>query len=85
MKRKLDQKDKLMEDETKEVASKSMAPWITDDNDGIPSLLAGRPKSGMQAGLQGRLPVKGKIAKGTPFDFRNSNIESKSKVAELEA
>lgn len=71
--------------ENKQKASKSMAPRH-DGEDGIPSLLAGgRPKSGMQTGLQGRLPAKGKVVKGTPFDFRQSNIQERSKAAQMES
>jgi len=83
MKFKMDKKDRLIENEIKQKASKSMAPW-EDQDDAIPSLLAGWPKSGMQNGLQGRLPVKGKILKGTPFDYRNQNIEVRTKISELE-
>lgn len=53
MKFKMDQKERLIDTEIKQKASKSMAPRHDGDED-IPNLLAGgRPKSGMQTGIQG--------------------------------
>jgi len=47
-------------------------------DDTIPSLLGGRPRSVKKAG-------KGKLYKGTPYMHRKTNLEDKAKIAELTA
>lgn len=66
----------------KQAASMSVA---RDSEEHIPSLL-GRPRSGLKAGTQGRASGGGgKLFKGTPFDYRKSNLEDKAKISELQA
>ena len=85
LKFKLDTKKRNEQASQMKGASKSMSKMKSSESeDVIPSMMHGRPKSGLTIGKQGRAQAKGKVHKGTPFNYRNNQVDEKV-VQELQA